>query len=184
MSVQGAEKKRLREMLSRAKSYEDLDGFVEGIWNGDEEMKEITRAIEARRSKEGGGDSGNGRKALMDLTKLFAAYVAQQPLTPVIGPSTTPPTVEVTDHSTPRDTSLERGDATPPSSQTECTTGAEVEEAPLSTPPNSITPDLDVLRTPRLPLNELRMPIPAGVSGRDALTPSPTPPTSQGKMLA
>ena len=33
----------------------------------------------------------------------------------------------------------------------------------------------DVLKTPRIPLNPARMPIPAAVSGRDEPTPSPSP---------
>ena len=37
-------------------------------------------------------------------------------------------------------------------------------------------PDLDeVLKTPRIPLNPTRIPIPAAVSGRDEPTPSPSP---------
>lgn len=33
----------------------------------------------------------------------------------------------------------------------------------------------DVLNTPRLPLNPARTPVPAAVSGRDELTPTPSP---------
>lgn len=55
--------------------------------------------------------------------------------------------------------------------------GAELtEEFQVQTPkewrPN---PDLDeTLKTPKIPMNPARMPIPAAVSGRDELTPTPS----------
>jgi len=37
-------------------------------------------------------------------------------------------------------------------------------------------PDLDeALKTPKIPMNPARMPIPAAVSGRDEPTPTPSP---------
>lgn len=43
-----AERQEIREVMTRAKSYDDLDALVGGIWNGAEEMREITQAIEMR----------------------------------------------------------------------------------------------------------------------------------------
>lgn len=34
--------------MARAKRYEDLDTLVGGVWDGEEEMREIVRSIEAR----------------------------------------------------------------------------------------------------------------------------------------
>jgi len=49
----------------------------------------------------------------------------------------------------------------------------EDEEVPLSTPPERENPEPPDLNAPRGPSHPLRMPIPAGVSGHDALTPTP-----------
>lgn len=45
-----SERQKLHDKLtsSRVKSYDDLDEFVGGVWNGEEEMAEIIRSIEAR----------------------------------------------------------------------------------------------------------------------------------------
>lgn len=43
-----AERVQLRETINRAKTYADLDDFVGGVWNGDEEMLEIIKSIESR----------------------------------------------------------------------------------------------------------------------------------------
>ena len=60
----------------------------------------------------------------------------------------------------------------------------DVVESPEGSPAQAMTPkewrpnpELDeVLKTPRIPLNPARIPIPAAVSGRDEPTPSPSGP--------
>lgn len=49
------------------------------------------------------------------------------------------------------------------------------EASGLQTPPNRKGLDLSLLLAPLAPANELRMPIPALVSGIDEVTPTPTP---------
>lgn len=49
----------------------------------------------------------------------------------------------------------------------------EREEALLSTPPERENPEPPSLNAPRGPTHLLRMTVPAGVSGRDAPTPTP-----------
>jgi tRNA-dihydrouridine synthase 2 len=49
----------------------------------------------------------------------------------------------------------------------------EEEDLLLSTPPERANPEPPSLNAPRSPAHPLRMIIPAGVSGHDALTPTP-----------
>lgn len=46
--VKKAERRKLVEQLHRAKSYDDLDELVGGLWNGDEEMRNIETSIQLR----------------------------------------------------------------------------------------------------------------------------------------
>lgn len=50
---------------------------------------------------------------------------------------------------------------------------ANEEVVALSTPPNTENPEPPTLHAPLGPTNALRMPIPAVISGHDALTPTP-----------
>ncbi|KAI5115943.1 hypothetical protein M0805_004940 [Coniferiporia weirii] len=43
-----AERQQLQDKILRAKSYDDLDDFVGGLWNGDEEMQKIVHSIQSR----------------------------------------------------------------------------------------------------------------------------------------
>ncbi|TDL19410.1 FMN-linked oxidoreductase [Rickenella mellea] len=47
-SLSKADRKDVRDILSHAKSYVDVDGLLGGVWNGAEEMQAIVSAIEAR----------------------------------------------------------------------------------------------------------------------------------------
>jgi tRNA-dihydrouridine synthase 2 len=49
----------------------------------------------------------------------------------------------------------------------------EEQQAPISTPPERENPEPPTLNAPRGPTHPLRMTIPAGVSGHDAMTPTP-----------
>lgn len=132
-----AERVKLRETLSRAKTYTDLDDFVGGVWNGEEEMLEIIKSIESR---------VNGT--------LY-------PLDP-------PPSRE----------EQKRMDEEKLDEEKDGVSAAEATNAsqPLSTPPElRENPEPDALATPRLPLNERLVHLPALVSGQDFPTPTPTP---------
>lgn len=50
MNVKKADVKKFRETLTQGKGYDDLTDFV-GTWSGEEEMREIVKAIESRRPK-------------------------------------------------------------------------------------------------------------------------------------
>lgn len=47
-TMKKSERQELQLKLHKAKKYDDLNGFVGNIWNGEEEMKEIARAIDSR----------------------------------------------------------------------------------------------------------------------------------------
>jgi len=49
VNVRKADAKRFRETLSRSKRYDDMEEIV-GSWTGEDELREIIRAIEARSS--------------------------------------------------------------------------------------------------------------------------------------
>jgi tRNA-dihydrouridine synthase 2 len=174
-----SERKDIRDVLSRAKSYEDLDEFVGGMWNGEDEMKEIVRCIESRPSRA----TEEKGKNLVDLAKLLTASIARH---------AQPKNAEATGGASSKPQESSSGGL--PSSAVNPIDGTNVEDddatpdddAALSTPPDRVNPEPDALKTPRLPLNDKLMPIPAMISGRDAPTPTPTPPTSQGagSMLA
>jgi len=127
-TLRKAEKKDIRGVLSKSKSYEDLDSVVEGLWNGEEEMDEIVKAIESRVVTENSIAPDGPTQA------TFTKY-APFPL------------------------SLHAGDGF-------ITPGADRER---------INPVPEVLGTPCQPLNLKKGPIPALLSGEDALTPSPSP---------
>ena len=43
-----ADRVKFRDSLSRAKSYEDLDELLDGLWNGDKEIEEIIEFCDPR----------------------------------------------------------------------------------------------------------------------------------------
>lgn len=172
------ERKEIRDMISRAKSYDDVDAFLGGTWNGEEEMMEIVKRIEARVRRGNEDVASEEGKGLVDLAKMLAASISYQvpPTTPALTlPPTTPPSLATTDLC-----------SSAPDSRYDYDDDEASFEAPLSTPPDTVNPEPDALRTPRLPLNEKMMTVPAMISGRDVPTPTPTPTTSQGsgRMLA
>ena len=103
------------ETISKAKNYDDLTDFVGGIWNGEEEMRDIIEILESR---------SNYRPVLF------------------------------------------------PPHETE---GEDVEDEPQlwTTPHYRPNPEPPGSRAPLGPCNEHRAMIPAGVSGHDAVTPTP-----------
>jgi len=46
--VRKSERKEIKDALNKAKSYADLDSYVNGVWDGDKEMAAIVRSIESR----------------------------------------------------------------------------------------------------------------------------------------
>lgn len=48
MNLKKSERQVLHQQLSQAKSYEDLDAFVKGLWTGKEEMRAIEESIAMR----------------------------------------------------------------------------------------------------------------------------------------
>lgn len=142
----------MKNAITQAKSYEDLEELV-GPWTGEQEFEEIVRAIEAR-----DGDRqpkvGDDAHALSEATPSTAAAVA----------------AEITK-------ATERENSPTASEGAESATLSTVSSQDLcvpKTPVRSHSPDPSLLRAPLAPANELRIPVPAAVSGEDVLTPTPS----------
>ncbi|KAJ3489773.1 hypothetical protein NLI96_g1908 [Meripilus lineatus] len=141
-----AEMKGLRDVIVHAKGYDDLNDLIT-IWNGEEEFAEIVSAIQCRQ----------GRKP------FFAAL-------PI-------PESEIKDEreNEKRNAGGASGGDGAEEQVQEILQDPTVPPEVLRTPPiHSGPPDSALLNAPLL-ANEMRMPIPAFVSGRDAPTPTPTP---------
>ncbi|KAH8119724.1 FMN-linked oxidoreductase [Phellopilus nigrolimitatus] len=143
-----AERQEFRTILSRAKSYDDLNEFVGELWNGEEELWEIAKSLESR---------VNG--ALYPLEPP-PPRPAQEKVTLEDGLVTSSNTVVTSEASVV---------------VMEGTGDKEEDEDPLSTPPDRENPEPASLNAPLLPTNERRMTLPSLVSGREIPTPSPSP---------
>ena len=152
-----ADRVKFRDSLSRAKSYEDLDELLDGLWNGDKEIEEISESIKLRVN----GvlyplDPPPTLKAQLDLEEKSYEKIIHRAIL-----CKTPQKVEKASEALYVDEHSDR---------------AAEEALPISTPPEKReNPELAALATPKLPLNERLAALPALVSGQDLPTPTPTP---------
>ncbi|EKM61686.1 uncharacterized protein PHACADRAFT_248448 [Phanerochaete carnosa HHB-10118-sp] len=145
----------MKNAIAQAKSYDDLEKLV-SPWTGEREFEEIVSAIEARdrdRQPKIEDDAPALSEATSSCTAAAAAVAAE--------------TAKAT----------ERENSPAASEGAESATLSTVSSQDLSTvktPVQSHSPDLSLLRAPLVPANELRIPVPAAVSGEDVPTPTPS----------
>ncbi|KAF8633547.1 hypothetical protein AX15_001349 [Amanita polypyramis BW_CC] len=137
ITMKRSEGTRLREKLSRAKSYEDMSDFVDNLWTGAEVFREVVQAIESR------------------LPREHRPTMSHQILE---GPVAT-------------NTSTDGSPGSP----------SEVELSGTVTPSGTQNPEPPGSGAPLLP-NEQRKPLPSIITGQNALTPTPTPNSSQATL--
>ena len=154
-----ADRVNFREILSRAKSYDDLDELLDGLWNGDQEMEEIIDSVKSR---------VNGALYPLDPPP---SLVEQLKLEEKLYEETSQGAIQCkTPLQTETASEVLYRDIDDPSD------GVAEDAPPISTPPEKReNPELAALATPKLPLNERLAALPALVSGQDLPTPTPTP---------
>ncbi|CAL1693912.1 unnamed protein product [Somion occarium] len=141
-----AEMKTIKEKVIHAKGYDDMTDFI-SQWNGGEEFAEIVKVLEAR--------VGRRPKHQLEDPDWLALNEKRKES-------------EADAKANPRP-------QLPLAILSSDSLGTEPEL--LKTPPTaSISPNPALLRAPLAPANDMRIPIPACVSGKDADTPTPTPP--------
>ena len=154
----------IKAAIAKAKGYDDLEAVV-GPWTGEAEFEAIARALEERDGRtpkmeeSEKTDEGKGKeKEKEEKEKEKEKEKEDVPVRPA-SPSAT--------------VASESAESEPTT-----TTGSQVSAqdflADLRTPVKSRSPDLTLLRAPLVPSNELRMPVPALVSGKDLPTPTPS----------
>lgn len=139
--------KSIKEKIIKAKGFEDLSDFLS---SGDdaEAFAGIVKAIESRRE----------RRPVYQLED--------------------PDWLALNEQRKEREASAKSYSQTPTDATTEpdLQQPQETESALLRTPlASSASPNPDLLRAPLGPANDMRIPLPACVSGKDADTPTPTP---------
>ena len=144
--VRKAERQELVQKLHRAKSYDDLDEFVGGLWNGDEEMREIEKSINSR---------VNG--TLFPLDPPPSKSILEEAKEPA--ESLEAMDIEAKENIEP---ATPMGDFLP-------------KEIIIATPLDRENPEPVSTNAPLLPSNERRIELPALLLGEETPTPSPTP---------
>ncbi|KAL5519406.1 DUS2 [Sanghuangporus vaninii] len=145
--VRKAERQNIVQQIHRAKSYDDLNEFVGGLWNGDEEMREIERSIDSRVNSVLYPLEPVSLRSIQEEAReeaeenLKSLYIDSkenlEPVTPM-------------------------GDLW-------------VKEIVSATPLDRENPEPASTNAPLLPSNERRLSLPALILGEDTPTPSPTP---------
>ncbi|THH31023.1 hypothetical protein EUX98_g3157 [Antrodiella citrinella] len=144
-----AQARELTAKLSKCKDYASVADIV-GEWTGEHEFAEIVKAIEARR----------GRRPPHQLLLPHVAAVAQTP-----------------EYET---AAKEIQEAAKTTAEKEKEASASPTVYDYKTPPTSQgPPDSALLRAPLSAVNDMRMPIPALISGMDDGTPTPTHPVAE-----
>ncbi|PAV22671.1 FMN-linked oxidoreductase [Pyrrhoderma noxium] len=141
-----SERHKLHDKLSRAKSYDDLDEFVGGVWNGEEEMAEIKRIIESR-------EENDPRYSLEPPPPKEVQEQLENELFEALPPGNTE-TETVTEN---QEEESETSTSTPTLTST-------------TTPPDRENPEPVTQNAPLLPVND-RLEL---LSGLDTPTPAPT----------
>ena len=141
-----SERHKLHDKLSHAKSYDDLDEFVGGVWDGEEEMAEIKRIIESR-------EENDLRYSLEPPPPKEVQEQLENELFEALPPGNTE-TETVTEN---QDEESETSTSTPTLTST-------------TTPPDRENPEPVTQNAPLLPVND-RLEL---LSGLDTPTPAPT----------
>ena len=142
--------KTIKETIIRAKNFDDLNEFL-SPGDGAEDFTAIVKAIESRTDRRPVFQLEDPDwLALNEKRKEREASVASQPQP--LSDAISEPDSEQTQQSQQLESELLR--------------------TPLAT---ATSPDPALLRAPLGPSNDMRIPLPACVSGKDADTPTPTP---------
>lgn len=144
VNMSKADLKGIRAAIQKAKGYDDMEQYI-GNGTGEEEFREIVAAIEKR----------DGQRVKVQVVHHDPAAAA----------STQAKTSEAKSEDASRSPQAGQSPSSTPST-------ADSKDG-LHTPPTG-TFDPSVMNAPLVPANEMRMPLPAMVTG-ELPTPTPTP---------
>ncbi|TCD67889.1 hypothetical protein EIP91_011823 [Steccherinum ochraceum] len=160
-----AQTKEITARLSTSKGYDSVEDMV-GSWTGEEDFAEIVSAIEARR----------GRRPPHQL--LLDSQPQPQPPQPQSQPAATAEEDEATGPAPEASENDEKENSSSNSAASDSPSAhSHSHYSAFKTPPTSTTgpPDSALLRAPLSAVNDMRVPIPAFISGKEDGTPTPTP---------
>lgn len=149
-----AQAREVTSRLAKSRDYDSVSDLV-GPWSGEQEFAEIAKAIEARRD----------RRPPHQISYKQPQASGSSPAVPELVQK------EETREKEEKENEPENAEYESQDSQSPLGYGS------FTTPPTSRgPPDSALLRAPLSAKSDMRVPIPAFISGRDDETPTPTPP--------